>query len=349
MRREERFIRSDGVVIATEAFGDVANPPVLLIMGAMASMLWWPEEFCERLARRGRNVLRYDHRDTGLSTKYAPGKPPYTFDDMADDAVRVLDGYQIRSAHIVGMSLGGMIAQLVALAQPQRVLSETAISTSPVGTDTSDLPQMTAAYAEHAEAGAGVDWSDRAQAIGFFLKDARMLAGTAHRFDEARMRSFIERDYDRSRGYGSATNHFMLKGGDRWKGRLGEMSAPLLVIHGTADPLFAIEHGAALAAAVAGARLMRIEGGGHELHEQDWDEIITAIAAHTGNLSSGRWSLAIVGRLNASSARARVIDVRRMANGTGNQENGRAVLHGILARFGPQRSASGPFLKKLDG
>ncbi len=232
MRREERFIRSDGVVIATEAFGDVADPPVLLIMGAMASMLWWPDEFCERLARRGRCVLRYDNRDTGLSTKYAPGEPPYTFDDMADDAVRVLDGYRIRSAHVVGMSLGGMIAQLLALAHPQRVLSVTAISTSPVGTDTSGLPQMTRGLCRARGGRCRVDWSDRSQAIGFVLEDARMLAGTAHRFDEARTRSFIERDCDRSRGYLSATNHFLLKGGDRWKGRLPEIAAPLLVIHG---------------------------------------------------------------------------------------------------------------------
>lgn len=282
MQREEHFIRSDGIVLATEAFGDVTDSPVLLIMGAMASMLWWPDEFCERLAWRGRRVLRYDNRDTGLSTKYAPGEPPYTFDDMADDAVRVLDGYRIRSAHVVGMSLGGMIAQLVALAHPERVLSVTAISTSPVGTDTSGLPQMTAAYAEHAATGAGVDWSDRSQAIGFVLKDARMLAGTAQPFDEARTRSFIGRDYDRSRGYLSGTNHFLLKGGDRWKGRLREIAAPLLVVHGTADPIFPVEHGSALAAAVAGATLKRIEGGGHELNEQDWDEIIAVITAHTG-------------------------------------------------------------------
>ena len=189
MRREERSIRSDGVVIATEAFGDAANPPVLLIMGAMASMLWWPEEFCERLARRGRYVLRYDNRDTGLSTKFPPGKPPYTFDDMAEDAVRVLDGYGIRSAHVVGMSLGGMIAQLLALAHPSAGPFPHRISSSPVGVDTSDLPQMTAAYARHAAAGAGVDWSDRSQAIGFVLEDARMLAGTAHPFDEARTRA----------------------------------------------------------------------------------------------------------------------------------------------------------------
>ena len=276
-----RTIRADGVEIATEAFGNPAHPPVLLIMGAMASMLWWPEEFCQRLASHGRYVIRYDNRDTGLSTKYEPGAPPYAFDDMADDAVRVLDGYGIGAAHIAGMSLGGMLVQLVALKHPARVTTLTVLSTSPVGTDTSHLPQMTQAYMEHSAKAEGMDWSDRGQVIGFMTADARALAGTAHSHDAAAAKSLIERDYDRSGGLASATNHFVLKGGDGWQGQLGEMRAPLLVIHGTADPLFPVEHGEALAQAVPGARLVRIEGGGHELHPADWDQIIGEIAAHT--------------------------------------------------------------------
>ncbi|RUY78240.1 alpha/beta fold hydrolase, partial [Mesorhizobium sp. M7A.F.Ca.CA.001.10.2.1] len=104
--------------IISETFGDPANPPLLLIMGAMASMLWWPEAFCRELADAGLFVIRYDNRDTGRSTKYKPGEPPYTFDDMADDAMRVLDDHGIGKANVVGMSMGGMIAQLVALVHP---------------------------------------------------------------------------------------------------------------------------------------------------------------------------------------------------------------------------------------
>ena len=104
--------------IVSQAFGDPRDPAMLLIMGAMASMLWWPEALCEKLAGEGRFVIRYDNRDTGLSTKYAPGEPPYTFDDMADDAVRVLDSHGIGMAHVVGMSMGGMIAQRLALRHP---------------------------------------------------------------------------------------------------------------------------------------------------------------------------------------------------------------------------------------
>ena len=265
--------------IISEAFGDPANPPLLLIMGAMASMLWWPEALCRKLADAGLFVIRYDNRDTGWSTKYPPGEPPYTFDDMADDAMHVLDDHGIDKAHIAGMSMGGMIAQLVALKHPSRVASLTVISSSPVGTDTSHLPQTSDAYIKHSAEGAKVDWSDRGQVVDFIVSDARAIASIAHPFDEAGIRAFIEQDYDRSGGYLSATNHFMLKGGDAWKGRLHEMAAPLLVIHGTADPIFPIEHGEALAEAVAGAKIIRVEGGGHELHKDDWAEISAAIVA----------------------------------------------------------------------
>jgi pimeloyl-ACP methyl ester carboxylesterase len=267
--------------IISEAFGDPAKPPLLLIMGAMASMLWWPEALCRQLADADLFVIRYDNRDTGRSTKYPPGEPPYTFDDMADDAMRVLDDHGIAQAHVAGMSMGGMIAQLVALKHASRVASLTVISSSPLGTDTSHLPQTSDTYIKHSAEGADVDWSDRGQVIDFIVRDAQAIASTAHPFDEARMRVFVERDYDRSGGFLSATNHFMLGGSDAWKGRLHEMVAPLLVIHGTADPLFPVEHGEALAGAVAGAKIVRIEGGGHDLHPDDWTVISAAIVAHT--------------------------------------------------------------------
>jgi len=177
--------------------------------------------------------------------------------------------------------MGGMIAQLVALKHPSRVTSLTVISSSPQGIDTSHLPQTSEAYIQHSAEGAEVDWSDRGEVIDFMVKDTRAIASTAHPFDEARMRAFVEQDYDRSGGFESATNHFMLKGGDAWKGRLHEMTAPLLVIHGTTDPIFPVEHGEALTEAINGARILRIEGGGHELHPDDWTVISAAIVAHT--------------------------------------------------------------------
>lgn len=282
MQRSERILRTDGIEIATESFGDPAHPPVLLIMGAMASMLWWPEEFCERLATRGCRVIRYDNRDTGLSTTCEPGKPSYAFDDMVDDAIRVLDGHGVQAAHVVGMSMGGVIGQMAALKYPSRVGTLTAISTSPLGTDTSSLPSTTEAYMEHAARGEKLDWSDRGAVIEFMIGNSRALAGSAYPFDERGARELIERDMGRARNFMSATNHFALKGGDEdWQGRLGSMRQPLLVIHGTADPVFPVEHGFALAGAVPGVRLMTLEGGGHELHPAHWERIVAAIAEHT--------------------------------------------------------------------
>ena len=278
----ERMIRTNGADLATEAFGDPAHPPLLLIMGGMASMLWWPDEFCRKLASRNRYVIRYDYRDTGHSTKYPPGKAPYTLDDFVKDAIGVLDQYGIAGAHVVGMSLGGMIGQLAAVGFPSRVLSLTVISSTPVGADSSRLPASDKVWFEHqATTSETVDWSDRAQVIAFMVDDARMTASTVHPFDETRVRAFIERDYDRAGGYLNATNHGVLMSEVSKRSRLPEIPVPLLVIHGTTDPVFPIAHGIALSKAVPGSKLTRIEGGGHELHPADWDTIIGAVVAHT--------------------------------------------------------------------
>jgi len=278
----ERMIRTNGAELATEAFGDPAHPPLLLIMGGMASMLWWPDEFCRKLASRNRYVIRYDYRDTGHSTKYPPGKAPYTLDDFVKDAIGVLDEYGIAGAHVVGMSLGGMIGQLAAVGFPSRVLSLTVISSTPVGAHSSRLPASDKVWFEHqATTSETVDWSDRAQVIAFMVDDARMTASTVHPFDETRVRAFIERDYDRAGGYLNATNHGVLMSEVSKRSRSREIRVPLLVIHGTTDPVFPIAHGIALSKAVPGSKLTRIEGGGHELHPADWDTIIGAVVAHT--------------------------------------------------------------------
>jgi pimeloyl-ACP methyl ester carboxylesterase len=277
----ERMIRADDVELATEAFGDRQHPPLLLIMGGMASMLWWPDEFCRRLAGRGRYVIRYDHRDTGLSTKYPPGQAHYTTEDMVGDALRVLDGYSIATAHFVGMSLGAMMAQIAAIAYPMRVASLTAISSSPVGIEHAHLPTSSEKFGEHMAAGEHVDWSNRSQVIAYMIEDAQVLAGAGRQVDTAQVQAFVERDYDRAGGYEHALNHGALTIADAWRGRLQEVKAPTLVIHGTADPVFPFEHGVALSQAINGAKLVRLPGGGHELHPTDWDTIIDAIVMHT--------------------------------------------------------------------
>ena len=279
----ERMIRADGVDLMTQAFGDPDDPPVLLIMGVMSSMLWWPDGFCQRLAGQGRLVIRYDQRDTGRSTTYPVGEPPYGFDELAGDAVGVLDGYGLPSAHLVGFSMGGMVAQLAALRYPARFTTLTAMSTSPHRSTTSGLPGNDPAYAEQVAQLGDPDLTDRDGTIAWLTAEGRLSAGPAHPFDEEAARDLIARDIDRATDFASAANHSRIgHGGEEWEDRLGELTMPLLVIHGSADPIFPVAHGEALASAVPGATFVRLEGVGHELNRGSWDEIVAAIVAHTG-------------------------------------------------------------------
>ena len=135
-------IATNGAELCVDTFGDPAHPSVLLIMGSAGSMDRWEEPFCERLAAAGRYVIRYDHRDTGGSTTYPPGKPGYTSDELFADPLAILDHLGVERAHLVGLSMGGAIAQMIALEHPERVLSLTLMSTSPVGTGGAELPPM---------------------------------------------------------------------------------------------------------------------------------------------------------------------------------------------------------------
>ena len=273
-----KAIESGDATLCTESFGRAGDPVLLLIMGQMASMLWWPDGLCERLAAAGRLVIRYDHRDTGRSTSYPPGQPGYTSGDLTADAVAVLDGHDAERAHVAGMSMGGMIAQQLAVAHPDRVERLTLISTTALGNSDGELPGPDAAYLEHAEAAEGLDWSDTEALAAFIVSDARALAGTRHPFDEAATRDFVRRDLARTTNPASLVNHTLLGGDeDPATAAASQIEAPLTVIHGTADPLFPPAHGEALAAAVRGADLVLLEGGGHELHEGDWDEIVAAM------------------------------------------------------------------------
>ncbi|MFP1464007.1 alpha/beta fold hydrolase [Escherichia coli] len=125
---KEKVVVDKAISLYTESFGDPAHEPIILIMGAMSSAVWWPDEFVSQLAKMGRYVIRYDHRDTGKSTSYEPGQAPYSVEELADDVVRVIDGYGLEAAHLVGMSLGGFLSQLVALKYPKRVKSLTLIA-----------------------------------------------------------------------------------------------------------------------------------------------------------------------------------------------------------------------------
>jgi pimeloyl-ACP methyl ester carboxylesterase len=193
----ERMIETGGIELCTESFGDPGDPPILLIMGVGASMLWWEEDFCRMLAGGGRFVIRYDHRDTGRSVTYEPGRPEYTGGDLVTDAVGVLDAYGIPAAHIVGVSAGGAFAQLLAVDFPERVLSLVLISTSPALPGDRALPPPTEEFTRFFST-ARVNWSDIDSVIGYQVDYSRVLAGGLRPFDETGIRELVRRDVDRT-------------------------------------------------------------------------------------------------------------------------------------------------------
>jgi pimeloyl-ACP methyl ester carboxylesterase len=274
------MIDANGVGLCTESFGEPADPPILLVTGLGSSMLWWEDGFCRLLARRGRFVIRYDQRDTGRSTTYEPGRPSYTGGDLLADAVALLDTYSLPAAHLVGVSAGGALVQLLALDFPTRVLSLVLISTSPVVSGDRSLPPPSAAFTRFVRS-ATVDWTDADSAVDYLVAYARMLAGEERRFDEAEVRDLIERDIERAHDFAALQNHDLLEDDDRPRKPLSSIKTPTLVIHGTADPMFPLPHGEALAAEIPGARLLPLEGAGHGVQRADWDTVIQAIATHT--------------------------------------------------------------------
>jgi pimeloyl-ACP methyl ester carboxylesterase len=273
-----------GVRLCCETFGDSGATPLLLIMGAGASMDWWEEDFCRRLADGGRLVIRYDHRDTGQSVSYPPGNPGYTGDDLVADAVGILAALGLGSAHVVGMSMGGALAQILALEHPDRVASLTLISTSPAGPSEPDLPGMTEEGRARFAAAGEPDWSDRERLLDHLVALNRAFASPTAPFDDSGTRARWERVLDRTRDIRSTlANHELAEGSGRWRERLPRLRAPTLVIHGTEDPLFGVEHGAALAREIPDARLLTLEGVGHELPPRVWDVVVPAILEHTSS------------------------------------------------------------------
>ena len=289
MNTTERILEVNGVELCAQTFGRAGDPAVLLVMGLAASMLHWEEQFCERLAGGSRFVVRYDHRDTGRSVAYPPGAPRYSGDDLVSDAAGLLDALGVSPAHVVGFSMGGALAQLLTLDYPKHVASLTLISTSP-GSG-ADLPGMSEELRAHfADPPPEPDWSDREAVIEYLVEDERAYAARTRPFAEAERRELAGRIYDRATDIAaSMKNHMALEGGESWRERLGQIRVPTLVLHGTEDPLFPLGHGHALAREIPGARLVRVEGVGHELPRRAWDVVVPAILRHTeeGGVSRG--------------------------------------------------------------
>lgn len=275
-----RAVQTGDITLMTEAFGDPHDPAVLLVMGATASMLGWPDTFCAALVGRGLHVIRFDHRDTGRSTTVAPGEATYAVEDMAEDAIAILDAYGIDRAHLIGMSLGGYLSQMLAVWHPERVASLTLIASEPLGWDGEALPGIDERFLGHFGALASLDWSDHAAVADFLVESQRLCAGRGAAFDEDRERARVEEVLSRTTSVASMFNHAALSTRMDWTGRFRDIRCRTLVIHGENDPILPVENGRAIADGIKGAALMVLPLVGHALPLPDIDPIAERIAAH---------------------------------------------------------------------
>lgn len=289
----------DEIELEYDVFGSARDEPLLLIMGLGAQMLLWDEAFCEQLASRGHFVIRYDNRDVGLSTwldelglpnmmdLFAAGqrgeevKPPYTLDDMADDGMVVLDALGLDRAHICGASMGGMIAQAVAIRHPDRVKSLVSIMST---TGSTDVPPPTA---EAMAILMATPPPEREAVIEQSVKAERVIGSPAYPADPEVVRERAARLFDRSFHPAGAARQMaaIAAHGDRGPA-LRTLDVPSLIIHGKADPLVPVAGGIDTHEALSGSELMLIEGMGHNLPPELWEEIADAIAKLTRKASA---------------------------------------------------------------
>jgi pimeloyl-ACP methyl ester carboxylesterase len=285
--------KANNIEIEYETFGDPSSKPLLLVMGLGAQMIAWDDEFCEKLVDSGFFVIRFDNRDVGLSTKFEEaGQPklmelfakvqkrekieaPYTLLDMADDAVGLLDDLHIEKAHICGASMGGMIVQTIAFRHPSRVSSLTSIMSS---TGNPDLPQP---KPEAIQVLIAPVPTEREACIEEGVKRRRILYGSGFPFDEEKARELAAKSYDRCfypPGFARQLAGILASG--NWKASLTSIKVPTLVIHGGDDPLVPVEGGKDTAEAISGSNLVIIDGMGHSLPPETWDQITDEIVAN---------------------------------------------------------------------
>ena len=288
-------VTANGIQIEYETFGNSSGRPLLLIIGLGGQLIFWDDVLCRDLAGRGHYVIRFDNRDAGLSTKFdGAGIPdlvatfgkivqgqkistPYTLDDMADDAAGLLDALEIKRAHICGMSMGGMIAQTMAIRHPSRLLSLISIYSN---TGNPELPQP---KPEVMELLLAAPPNEREASVEHMVRLFKTIAGPGFPVDDEWTRKIVAQCYDRCFcPQGIARQLVAIWAHGNRKPALASVKVPTLVIHGTADPLVSVEGGKDTAKAIPGAQLMLIEGMGHDLpHGGAWPRIVEAITGHT--------------------------------------------------------------------
>ena len=290
----EQRATANGIEIVYETIGDPSNPPLLLIMGLGTQLIHWDLELCERFAERGFHVIRFDNRDAGRSTYVDAPVPnirramaglsidaPYLLDDMADDAFGLLDHLGIEAAHVAGASMGGMIAQTMAIRCPERVLSLTSIM-STTGERRAGRPKLRV-------------WGvllrraprDKDAAVEYFVRVFRMIGSKGFPADEDRIRALAAEAYDRGHSPAGTGRQLaaIMASGDRTD-RLRELRMPALVFHGRDDPLVPFRGGRATADAIPGARLIGIPGMGHDLPREVWPRLVDAVAETAARASA---------------------------------------------------------------
>ncbi|MDX6215050.1 MAG: hypothetical protein QOG99_634 [Frankiales bacterium] len=283
-------VDANGIELAYETFGDKDASPLVLVMGLGTQMIAWPDQLCDDLAGAGHWVVRYDNRDIGLSTHLkgvkAPAiaavaarrtKPPYTMSDMGRDLLGLLDGLGLESAHVVGASMGGFIAQSAAVQAPERIRSMTLIMTSTgsrrVGrADLRLIPRLLTRR----------PITDREEAGQAAVETFRTIGSPGFPFDEERIREVGRQSFDRGHDPGGYKRQLaaVVAQSDR-TARLRTLSTPALVVHGLSDPLVAPTGGLALARALKNSRFLGIPGMGHDLPRPLWPELAEGITALT--------------------------------------------------------------------
>ena len=284
-------VNANGIDLEYDAFGDAESPPVLLIMGLGAQMIDWREEFCSLLAQHGFWIIRFDNRDIGNSYKFEEaGKPdiiklatriaqgesvkvPYSIEDMAMDSVGLLDALSVDKAHVVGLSMGGMIAQTMAIEDPERVLTLSSIMSSARYM----LPATTEAAALLTKRGP----ETREEYIEYALENSKALGGPEYKHDESLYREHAGRRFDRGiypPGFARQLAAVMIQE-DR-RDALRSLQIPTLVLHGKSDPLVPVEGGIETAGAVPDSKLRLIEGWGHGFPPSIWPIVIDELISH---------------------------------------------------------------------
>ncbi len=286
----EKTAKVGDVELTYDTFGNPSSPPMLLIMGLGAQMIRWDDAFCKAIAAQGRWVIRFDNRDVGLSTKFdeagvpnilalvqgTPVETPYKLKDMAGDAVGLLDALGIKEADVVGVSMGGMIAQTMAIHYPERVRTLTSIMSS-TGNPTLPQPKPEAMAVLLAP-----PVSNRDEYITNTLESARVLHGPTYPLDEEYVRKWAGHQYDRCynpQGFSRQLGAVLTSKSRNEE--LGKVKIPTLVIHGDVNPLVPVEAGKDTAKSIPDARLVIIEGMGHSFPTEVVPQILQELLRHT--------------------------------------------------------------------